>query len=217
MLLVVAATKKEIKPIEQSLLSHEGFDILVTGMGPVAAAAILSRHLALHGSGIRGVINIGVGGAYAESGLDLLDLCLARRESFGDFGICLQDGILDFDSGLSELSTPLLLDNEMVHSCKKILAGRGVQFKEADFVTVNCCTGTGKRGAYLKDKFKAGCENMEGAAVAMVCSSHEIPCAEMRCISNMVTDRNTAEWKLDEAIEKLCEVTELLLQEYGHI
>ena len=55
---------------------------------------------------------------------------------------------------------------------------------------------------------------MEGAAVAMVCQSLDIPCAELRCISNMVDDRDTSKWQLVEAIEKICGVVDTLIRFY---
>jgi futalosine hydrolase len=215
MLLVAAATEKEIKPLEQFLSDAEHLEALVTGIGPVTTAANLSSYLALHGSNINGVINIGVGGAYLDSGINLLDICLAQQEIFGDFGICMQDDILDFDSGLSQLITPLLFNNELVSNCKNILNVNEIEFRAANFVTVNCCSGTKKRGDYLRKKFAAGCENMEGAAVAMVCNTFKVPCVELRCISNMVEDRNTANWMLEDAIDEICWVVEVLLREYA--
>ena len=215
MLLVAVATENELRPLKQFLSSAEHLEVLVTGMGPTATAASLSNYLALYGSSIHGVMNIGVGGAYVNSGLTLLDICLAQQEVFGDFGICMQDEILDFEPGLSLLSRPIVFNDELVSSSKNILSVNDMEFKTANFVTVNCCTGTKKRGDYLRQKFAAGCENMEGAAVAMVCNTFNIPCVELRCISNMVEDRNTAAWMLEDAIVKICRVAEVVLNEDG--
>jgi len=214
MLLVTAATENEIQPLGHFFSSSEGIKVLITGMGPVATAASLSQHLALHGSGIEGVMNIGVGGAYVGSGLSLLDICLARQEAFGDFGICTENEILDFDLKLSQLITPILFENELVSRIRNVLNSQTVKYKLTNFVTVNCCSGTKKRGDYLREKFTAGCENMEGAAVAMVCNAFAIPFVQLRCISNMVEDRNTANWMLAEAIDKICTVAGAILKEY---
>jgi len=214
MLLVAVATENEIRPLKQFLSSEESLELLVTGMGPAATAANLSNYLALNSLNIDGVINIGVGGAYFDSGLTLLDICLADKEFFGDFGICMQDKILDFEPGLSQLTAPFLFRNELVSCSKDILRVNDVEFNMVNFVTVNCCSGTKKRGEYLRGKFAAGCENMEGGAVAMVCDIFNIPCVELRCISNMVEDRNTANWMLEDAIDEICTVVEILLKEY---
>ena len=212
MLLVTVATENEIRPLNQFFSSSDDLKVLVTGMGPVATAASLSKHLVLNGASIEGVMNIGVGGAYGGSGLSLLDICLARQEVFGDFGVCTENEILDFDPTLSQLSTPILFNNELVAKSRDILTSHAVEYKVTNFVTVNCCSGTKKRGDYLREKFGAGCENMEGAAVAMVCNALNIPCVELRCISNMVEDRNTANWKLEQAIARICSVAEAVLK-----
>ena len=213
MFLVVIATENEIQPLGEFIAEAERLDVLVTGMGPVATAASLGSYLALHGSRINGVINIGVAGAYVDSGLALLDICFAKQEVLGDFGICMQDGIQDFDPGLSKIGMPLLFDNDLALQTKSILNGHSIAFKSVNFVTVNCCTGTAVRGEYFRKKYAAGCENMEGGAVAMVCKNFKIPCVELRCVSNMVEDRNTLKWKLAEAAEKMCRVAELVLQQ----
>ena len=214
MLLITVATENEIKPLEQFLAATGPVQLLVTGMGPVITASSLSNYLSVHGSRIDGILNIGVAGAYIDSGIAMLDICLAQQEFLGDFGICMQNEIQDFDTELCKPSTPLLFSNYLVSRFKNILHDHNIAFKAVNFVTVNCCTGTSKRGEYLRDKFAAGCENMEGAAVAMVCKNFDIPCVELRCVSNMVEDRNTANWQLAEAIQKICRVLEVVLYDY---
>lgn len=211
MLLITAATEKEIKPLEQFIAATAPVDFLITGMGPVITASSLSHYLTLHGSGVHAVLNIGVAGAYMDAGIAMLDICLAQQEFLGDFGICMHDGIQDFDPGLLERNTFFIFNNDLMLHLKKILHGHDIAFKVANFVTVNCCTGTEERGRFLQRKFSAGCENMEGAAVVMVCNNFDIPCIELRCVSNMVEDRDIKNWQLGEAIKKICHVTETVL------
>ena len=80
MLLLAVATEKEIVPLKHFMAAADGVEILVTGMGPVATAASLSHYLTLHGSRIHAVLNIGVAGAYVNSGIGMLDICLAQQE-----------------------------------------------------------------------------------------------------------------------------------------
>jgi futalosine hydrolase len=212
MLLVVSATEKEIKPILDLLIKSSQVELLITGMGPVATGVSLGSYLAVHGAEIEGVLNIGVGGAYIDSGLNILDICLARQDVLGDFGICKENEILDFDQELTGLNKPFFFDNDLSVYCRSSMEAGGIAFKEANFVTVNCCSGSDKRGAYLREKFDGDCENMEGAVVAMVCHEYNIPFAEIRCISNMVKDRDVSAWKMKEAISTICEVTESVLK-----
>ena len=44
---------------------------------------------------------------------------------------------------------------------------------------------------------------MEGAACFMVCEKFEIPCIQIRAISNKVEKRNKENWNLDLAISNL--------------
>jgi futalosine hydrolase len=212
MILITAATEYEIKPLDQFLATVDHTEALITGMGPVETAARLSSYLTLHGSRIDAVWNIGVAGAYTHSGVALLDICLAQLEVLGDFGICLQDEILDFDPDLTKTRTPLFFSSYLIDRFKNIFTDHNITFKLVNFVTVNCCTGTILRGEFLRKKYDAGCENMEGAAVAMVCKNFNIPCVELRCVSNMVGDRDKSNWLLSEAIEKTCQAVKILLQ-----
>lgn len=215
MILIAAATENEIKPLRHFLTGKDQVEVFITGVGPVVTAASLSRHLTLHGSKIDAVWNIGVAGAYADAGVNMLDICLARQEILGDFGICLQSEIASFPPGLDSTGKSFDLKSDMAALLKKIMSEQKIICKEVNFVTVNCCTGTTKRGEYLRQKFDAGCENMEGAAVAIVCQNHNIPCVELRCISNMVEDRDKTRWRLSDAVEKICKVAEILLQAHN--
>jgi len=210
MILIAAATENEIISLRLPAVSQQA-EIFITGMGPVAAAASLSRHLTLQETKIDAVLNIGVAGAYFDSGVTMLDICLAQQESLGDFGICLQDRIIDFQPELGTTAF-FAFKNELIPRFKNILTNQNIVFKNVNFVTVNCCTGTKKRGEFLRRKYGAGCENMEGAAVAMVCQNFNIPCIELRCVSNMVDDRDTTSWRLSEAVDKICRVVDTLLQ-----
>ena len=210
MLLIAAATENEIKPLAEHF-DDARVEIFVMGMGPVTAAARLSNYLTLHGARIGGVLNIGVAGAYVGSGMGMLDICLAQKEFLGDFGICMHDEIQDFDHGLLKQGNSLLFENHLVSRVEEILNSHKITYNRANFVTVNCCSGTEERGEFLRKKFAAGCENMEGAAVAMVCKNFDIACVELRCISNMVENRDTTKWKLPEAIENVCRIIKMVL------
>jgi len=210
MILIAAATENEIKSLRLPVVSRQA-EIFITGMGPVATAASLSRYLTLQETKIDAVLNIGVAGAYFDSGVTMLDICLAQQESLGDFGICMQDRIIDFQPEL-DTTAFFTFKNELIPRFKNILTNQNIVFKNVNFVTVNCCTGTKKRGEFLRRKYGAGCENMEGAAVAMVCQNFNIPCVELRCVSNMVDDRDTTKWRLSEAVDKICQVVDTLLQ-----
>ena len=60
---------------------------------------------------------------------------------------------------------------------------------------------TKKRAAEISARFKAICENMEGAAIAHICCLYKIPCIEIRGISNMVEARDVSKWDFKLAAE----------------
>jgi futalosine hydrolase len=197
MFLLVAATEPEIARA-RALHPLGGVDFLVTGVGPVEATLALAQALGGAPARYRGVINVGVGGAFGGAGLEVLDLCLARREVLGDLGICFAGRIEDLSPGLP---APRIfsLENGLLAAAEEILTGAAVPFRTGTFVTVSCVSGTRARGDMLRDRHQAICENMEGAALARVCQAFGVDLLEMRAISNLVEDRNPAAWRLREA------------------
>jgi futalosine hydrolase len=210
MLLFVTATEAELKPLAAAGLPG-GCATLVCGVGPVEAAVALTGYLAVPGRDLSAVVNFGLGGAYPETGLDLLDLCLAEQEHLGDLGIVLGEEILPLARQFApprEFSCdPLLLDR-----AERVLTRAGLAARRGNFVTVAGASGTLARSRYLRDYFQAICENMEGAALARVCQVAGVPFLELRCVSNLVVERGQQVWRAAAAIER-CALTLRLLAE----
>jgi len=72
-------------------------------------------------------------------------------------------------------------------------------------------SGTLRRGEALRLRYQAICENMEGAAVARVAQAFQLPCLEMRVVSNMVEDRDLSRWQLAAAIDRAAAALAILL------
>jgi len=207
MILVVAATEIEMKPF--LLLAGDQPQCLscIGGIGPVETSVRLTSFL-LHDNlrdKVKVIVNFGVAGAYKRSPLypsvSLLDLCLARQEILGDLGICYEDHLDMFTDELN-VTNRFILNRELMAKSKQILEEEKLVLHLGNFITVNCVSGTGKRGTILAEKYDGLCENMEGAAVARVCQEFSLPMVGLRCISNLVEDRNVSNWKLKEACEK---------------
>lgn len=210
MLLLVAATEMEMGPVRALLGAQPEFAYLVAGVGPVETTLALSRFLLSEaGRTISGVVNFGVAGAFRNTELRLLDLCFAQSEVFGDFGVCYGEEIMPFDFAGPECS--FTLDHEWLARGQNCLAASGVAAGIGNFVTVNGVSGTGRRGDLLRDRYRAVCENMEGAAVARVCQSFNLPVLELRCVSNLVEDRQRGSWQLQDASRQCGEAVALLL------
>ena len=210
MYLVTAATEFEMQPFRENCLT-EGVREMVTGVGPVETAVRLMAFLNGYSGKLHGIINFGAGGAYLDpSGIaqaNLLDICLAEKEVFGDLGICLEDSIERITGKGFEIPDTFDMDTVLFDRASQALREDKIPFSTGNFVTVSCTTGTAVRGAMLARRHSGLCENMEGAAVARVCQEFRLPCLEVRCISNLVEDRDTSRWKLKQACKRSGEVT----------
>jgi futalosine hydrolase len=149
------------------------------------------------------VVNLGVAGGYIldEKGPQLLDLYLAETETFGDLGICFPDRIEPLPEDLTG-TMRFRMDRELLTKACRICEVNAISVKIGNFVTVSGASATQARGEMLRSRFQAHCENMEGAAVARVCSEYSLPVLELRCISNLVEDRDLKRWRLQEACER---------------
>lgn len=209
MILLVAATEMEALPLAEGR-NGQPHEMLVAGVGPLETAMRLTRRLCEVGSEISLVLNFGVAGAYVGSGADVLDICLAESEVMGDFGICHAERIEPFDGQLASRSV-FPLDSRYVAQAGALLAQQGFGCKKGVFVTVNGVSATAARGALLRAAHNGLCENMEGGAVARVCEEFAVPCLEVRCVSNMVEDRNPGNWQLAAAVRKCGQAVSLLV------
>lgn len=207
MILLVVATEMEAMPLAGKT-TGQTHELFVAGVGPLETAVRLTRRLCKEDASL--VLNFGVAGAYAGSGAGLLDLCLAESEVLGDFGICHAERIEPLAGELA-CRTVFPLDPQYVAQASEILGKQDYCCKKGAFVTVNGISATAKRGAQLRAAHNGLCENMEGGAVARVCAEFAVPCLEVRCVSNMVEDRNLANWQLAAAVQKCGEAVSLLV------
>jgi len=216
MILAVAATEIEMAPFVAALpASVVVCRTLVSGVGPVATTLRLTRFLCANKDQFDMVIQFGVGGAYLlpdqSRRPQLLDICLAEQEVAGDFGICLGDAMEYLDSSLAgEIVFPL--DSALLQRCRLVFGRLGIPCHPGVFITVNGVSGTKIRGDMLQARWNGLCENMEGAAVVRVCREFSLRCAELRCFSNYVEDRQPASWRLPEACDKAADTAIQLIQ-----
>lgn len=173
------------------------------------------------------IINFGVGGAYLSSGLKIGDIAVAEKEIYGDEGVYLKDGFHKAEA----TGTPLLVKNRRKYFnefqldknlMKKVVSisrithyASRITVKSGPFLTLSTCTGTFNRSKELEKTFHAICENMEGAAVAHICTLYGIPMVEIRGISNVVEDRDKKKWNIKLASENCQKVVIEFLRNYN--
>jgi futalosine hydrolase len=165
---------------------------------------------------------IGISGAY-PSGPER-EVIVAEKEICGDEGFaqrwfpCSGD-----DQHPLLIKTPKKYFNEFpqnktllkmaVRISRVTFQSSNITVKSGPFLTLSTCTGTMGRAREIEKTFHAICENMEGAAVAHVCASCEIPMVEIRGISNIVGERNKKKWNISLAAENCQRVVLELLKE----
>ncbi|MGB3209531.1 MAG: futalosine hydrolase [Desulforhopalus sp.] len=206
MILALAATELEMKPfIAEAKARSLSCRTLVTGVGPVETTLRLTRFLCESNEQFDAVCLFGIGGAYVQPDqrcqAALLDICLAEKEVSGDFGICFGDVMEYLDSSLVG-EVVYQMDESLRNRCRTVFDRLEIEHRRGVFITVNGITGNAIRGEMLRARWNGLCENMEGAAVARVCCDFILPCAEIRCISNYVEDRDPRTWRLQEACMK---------------
>lgn len=204
--LVVSATVLEIKPFIQHCRTTSKLDyidlqldFLVTGVGSLNTSYALMKHLQVKKPDI--VFMAGIAGAFDRS-LDLGAVVTVKQESMADLGVNERDGYKDvFD-------LKLLAANEFPFKQKKLTNPFKVLMERTKLplvgsVTVNQITTSKKTAELYQRKYKAKIENMEGAALHLVCMKENIPFVQIRSISNYVGERNKQKWKLKEAVQNL--------------
>ncbi len=164
------------------------------------------------------VVSFGIGGAYPGAGLTVGDVAVATKEVYADEGVETTKGF----HPLEMIGIPMLRArgkryfNEFPLNRrlgKRALSAALTVGRAASgpFATVSTCTGTRKKAVQLRTRLRAICENMEGAAIAQICSLYGIPCAELRGISNIVEDRDRSRWDILLAARVACEAVLALL------
>jgi len=180
---------------------------IISGIGTANASAATA--LVAHFFTPDLIISTGCAGAYPGSGLEIGDISLATTEVFADEGVVTPEGW----RSLEYIGIPLLertgrrFFNEIPLSphanaaALKVAAQLGsATLTTGRFLTVATCSGTNARGEELKDRFGGICENMEGAAVALIAARYGIECMELRGISNYVEDRDSSRWNISLAV-----------------
>lgn len=204
--------KKEIagKTLYKGKLSGIDLVLMNTGIGKVNAAH--STTCIVETIPVKKIINMGVGGAYPGTGLDVGDIAVAAKEIYGDEGVIDSGGL----SSMKKIGVPLVHKGRKKYFNEypvmlpplpgKRRAGKEGAFsnfkvESGNFVTVSAASGTVRRAEELGKKFSALCENMEGAAIAQVCAIYNIPVFEIRGISNITGIRDKRRWNLSLASE----------------
>lgn len=216
-ILVVAATQPEIAallgdltpqpstPSNPTRYSHAGsdIDVLLTGVGMVAAAAWTSR--VLSGSAYDVALNLGVCGSFSIS-LPPGTVVHVVSDRIAELGAEDNDRFLT----IGDLNLPG--DHVFVNGAPPASAVLRA-LPVANGITVNTVHGRAGSIADVVARFHPDVESMEGAGFMHACRIAGVPFAQVRAVSNMVETRNRAAWKLDEAIGALNRTARAIIED----
>lgn len=161
-----------------------------------AAAAAVVKYRPEH------VYNVGVCGVFSDDARLLTRVVAGAGTLFADAGVESPDGYQSLQS--IDLPFARLKDGTKVYNRIALDVPRGVRMRQGMFLTVTAVSGCPHRAAELASRCRAGkrqllCEDMESAAVALVCLKANVACTVIRGISNLCGNRDYASWRLNDA------------------
>lgn len=198
--LIIVAT-----PAEATRLQHLPAQVVVSGVGPVAAALATQQAIARQRPDL--IISAGIGGAFAGSGLNIGDVAIASQMVQADLGAWDGPQFLPLEGLGLEVAAG------QYGSFAAWTGGQHLGLPCGPFVTVSSATGS-QAGAdeLLRRVPNALIEGMEGAGVAHAAYLAGIPATEVRGVSNMVGPRDRARWRIGEALAALERGLSLVLE-----
>ncbi|MEI6575053.1 MAG: futalosine hydrolase [Bacteroidota bacterium] len=215
-ILLVVATEKELDGVMQSLAwedqANQGHEIetLITGVGMVATAFWTGKTLQFYKPDL--AVNIGIAGSFDRS-LAIGEVVNIMEDCFSEMGA--QDG----SKFLTAPQISLLGPNDFPYHEGKLMASSThdsaflEKIKKVKGITVNTVHGDEQSIAEVVDLFNPDVESMEGAAFFYTCRMENIPCLQIRAVSNYVEKRNRDNWNIPLALENLAKaVKEILIE-----
>lgn len=203
--LVVFASKQEFgllfpnfSPVVASttpVAVSSSFDAFVCGVGILESSVNLSYLLSQ--KKYKRVCVVGICGAYIDSGLNVLDVVRVDREVLGDMGVQNSDGHF--------IPWQKITPEKGEYGCDspRFLSLALASLPSVSGATVNCCTGTSYLSKKRFELFGAEIETMEGASCVAVCKRFGIPVYEFRAVSNIASDRDPSQWRIEDAMAAL--------------
>jgi futalosine hydrolase len=181
MILVVCAVAEELA----AFAAPAHIEVVAVGVGPVDAALGTARALAAKPYDL--VLSVGIGGGFrGRAGVG--ESVAVARETYVELG--REDGAPLVLPGGIELATTAVSDERLIALYRTGVLGSHL----GDGVTSATITTSDARAAQLAERFAPSVESMEGYAVLHAAARAGVPSLELRGISNLVGDRDKADW-----------------------
>lgn len=229
-ILIVAATAFEIRPFAAKLplISHESdflstylhnnsvIDILIPGVGMMVTAWHLGKQLALKRYST--AINVGIAGAFDPT-VRIGSVVNVTEDCISELGAEDGEKFLDiFELGLMD-------PDQFPYQAGRLINTSRIKSKTLENLprvtgsTVN--TIHEKRTGGQADRQASGqvagrkidIESMEGAAFLYACLADNIPCAQVRSVSNYIEERDKSRWNVKLALDNLNKTLHAIIKE----
>ena len=168
-------------------------EILITGVGMVATAFALGKHLASNHYDL--VINLGIAGSF-DRNIALGEVLEITEDTFAELGAENDNEFLSIDEmgfGTGTYKPTTNLTDRY----------NAFNLKTATAITVNTVHGNVASIKKVVGRLNPQLESMEGAAFFYACNKMNVPCLQIRAVSNYVEKRNRENWKIGLAIKNL--------------
>ncbi len=209
--LITAATEAEIAPfihflsgnypqVNHNLFQNEEWNIriFISGAGMMASAFSFGKELAINK--YDAAIQAGIAGSF-DTSIPLGTVVAIHSEQYGDFGAEDNENFIDiFDLGFSDMNSFPFSNGKLINQKPYPI---GEELQKLNAISINTVSGQAASIQSRKDRYNPTVESMEGIAFHYACLQYEIPFIQIRAISNYVTPRNRADWKIGLAIKNL--------------
>lgn len=184
--------------------------IELCGFGPVAAAARTA--FLIDRLKPRRIVLAGIAGTYDASVLDVGQA--AAFNTVALYGVGVGTGPeFQWASEIGFDQWPGESEDEKIREHIDLVAPTGPRLR----LLLSCCAAS-SRAVDVEDRLTCSpgtlAEDMEGFGVAMACKMAGVPVAIVRGISNRAGDRNTKEWKIEEALRATWPLTLRVIESF---
>ena len=209
----VGSRKSEIGGLETKVDSKisdlrpltSDINMLITGVGMVATAFGLGKHLAANTYDL--AINLGIAGSF-DRGVALGDVVEISQDTFAELGAEDGDDFLPIDKLGFGIGT-FYASAELADVNKR---NDIPTLRDVNSITVNSVHGNEATIKKLVERLNPQLESMEGAAFFYACNQFNVPCMQIRAVSNYVEKRNRDNWQIGLAVKNLNNFALNLLQ-----
>lgn len=209
--LVMTSVAAEREAVLRGLGEDHRFDVVVGGVGPVAAAISTAKLLATADAEYGLVICAGICGGFVGQA-DIGTLVVASEILAADLGAETPEGYCSLDElGFGSARVPV--DQELAERVTAALQQAVLPAVKGPVLTLSTVTGTAETAGELAQRVPgAVAEAMEGFGVASAAHDRGIPALEIRAVSNPIGPRDKSAWRIKDALDALQAASSILVE-----